>query len=100
VAQVTSPEQVDAAVSGEICVVRLRGSLGLSSVHKIAELTEQVRTARCSAVLVDASLLNRVEEACVEGLRTLWATVRLSGGNVDVYGATGPVGPVFARFAA
>jgi anti-anti-sigma regulatory factor len=82
-------EGLEAEFSGEICVVRLRGSLSEASVVRIRNLMERIRTAAPSSVLLDASLLRTLSDECTRALLALGQAVRRMGGTISAYGATG-----------
>jgi hypothetical protein len=87
----TCPEGIVAHLGGEICVLRLQGSLGPRSVARIEHLADQMRTAECTSVLVDASLLGAVTGECAMALGSLWDAVQMKGMHISAYGATGEV---------
>jgi anti-anti-sigma regulatory factor len=82
-------EGLEAQFSGDICVVRLRGSLGEVSASKIRGLKDRIRATGSSSVLVDASLLGTLSDECAKALFSLGQAVRKMGGTISAYGASG-----------
>jgi anti-anti-sigma regulatory factor len=89
-------EELEAQFSGQVCVVRLRGSLSAASASRIRSLTDRIGTTGSSSVLLDASLLSTLSEECVKALVALGQAVRRMGGTVSAYGASGPAASVLA----
>jgi anti-anti-sigma regulatory factor len=89
-------EELEAQFSGDICVVRLRGSLSAASASRIRSLMDRIGTTGPSSVLVDASLLGTVSEECAKALMALGQAVRRMGGTVSAYGASGPAASVLS----
>ena len=94
------PERVEFHVNGALGVIRLQGSLGRQSATKLAQLARPGVIGACRSVLVDASLLNDIDDACSAALRPLWELVLARGGTIDVYGATGPASDALVAIAA
>jgi anti-anti-sigma regulatory factor len=84
------PEDVLMHAGTDVCVVRLQGSLGPTSAPRIVRLAEQIRSAGCTSVLVDASLLAAVSDKCRRALAHLMHDLRSRGVGSTVYGAAGP----------
>jgi anti-anti-sigma regulatory factor len=97
---VACPEDVVVHLSGDICVVRLQGSLGRSSAQRIDYLVSQIRSAECTSVLIDASLLGGLSEGCLDGLAALRQALIVAGGDIVVYGASGPAADALASIAS
>jgi anti-anti-sigma regulatory factor len=87
----TCPEDVVTHLSGDICVLRLQGSLSRTSASRIDGITDQLQRAACSSVLVDASLLGQINEDCLNALRSLWRAMKRKGVQIVTYGATGAI---------
>ena len=83
------PEDVVLHAGADICVVRLQGSLGPSSAPRIVRLAEQICSAGCTSVLVDASLLGDVSGECQRALAQLMDGLRVQGIGSTTYGAVG-----------
>jgi anti-anti-sigma regulatory factor len=92
----TTTEGLEAQFSGDICVVRLRGSLSAASASRIRNLMDRIGTSGPSSVLLDASLLGTVSEECAKALVALGQAVRRMGGTVSAYGASGPAASVLS----
>jgi anti-anti-sigma regulatory factor len=89
-------EELEAQFSGDICVVRLRGSLSAASASRIRSLMDRIGALGTSSVLLDASLLGPVSEECTKALVALSQAVRRMGGTVSAYGASGPAASVLS----
>jgi anti-anti-sigma regulatory factor len=89
-------EDCETEFSGDICVVRLRGSLSDASAPRILRLIERIGITGSRAVLIDASLLSAINEDCAAALLTLTNMVRRMGGTISSYGASGPAADVLA----
>ena len=92
----TRSEDVIVNLSGDICVLRLQGSLGPSSARRLEYLMDQIKGSEDMSVLVDASLLSAISPPCMEALTALWAAFRSEGGSIVVYGASGPAADALA----
>jgi anti-anti-sigma regulatory factor len=83
---VMAEEGLEAQFSGDICVVRLRGSLSAASASRIRSLMDRIGALGTSSVLLDASLLGPVSEECTKALVALSQAVRRMGGTVSACG--------------
>ena len=92
-------EGLEAQFSGDICVVRLRGSLGEVSASKIRGLMDRIRATGSSSVLVDASLLGTLSDECAKALVSLGQAVRKMGGTISAYGASGSAASVLSSLS-
>jgi anti-anti-sigma regulatory factor len=93
------PEDVVMQISGDICVVRLQGSLGPSSAPRIVRLAERISSAGCTSVLVDASLLGAVSDGCQKALAYVMRSLRSRGIGNNIYGAAGAAADALAAAA-
>jgi anti-anti-sigma regulatory factor len=94
-------DEVEAQLGNDVCVIRLAGSVGRSSVGRVRTLIERISAAPCSTVIIDASLLNSVDDEFVAALRKLSLVMQQWGKRINIYGATGAaaiaLGPIVQR---
>ena len=82
---------VELVVADEVCVLRMGGELGGTSLAALEAQTEQLRSAPCRHVIVDVAGLAAVDGLGTDALVTLQANVQARGGAMTVTGASGGV---------
>ena len=82
---------VQAHRGGDVCVIRLNGSLRSSTAAEIEGLVDLVATWPCGSGIVDASMLHDVDRTGLNALRHLQRYFEGQGGTMIVYAASGEV---------
>jgi anti-anti-sigma regulatory factor len=82
---------VQAHRGGDVCVIRLNGSLFASTSNVMEGLVDLVSTWPSRSGIVDASMLQEIDRAGISSIRQLQRHFERLGGTMIVYAASGDV---------